>query len=76
MPPTLCSLDEMQAGAVDDTALGSPAHMIRGQLSGFGQLSLTGGAFSQCTACSAAVVAALRQGGWPFLLSALRVGWN
>lgn len=37
------------------------------------QMALTGAAFSQCTACSAAVVGALRAGGWPWLLSALRV---
>lgn len=37
------------------------------------QMALTGAAFSQCTACSPAVVGALRAGGWPWLLSALRV---
>jgi hypothetical protein len=37
------------------------------------QMALTGAAFSQCTACSPAVVGALRDGGWPWLLSALRV---
>ena len=37
------------------------------------QMALTGAAFSQCTACSPAVVGALRGGGWPWLLSALRV---
>lgn len=62
----------LQAEAVGDAALGPPAHMLRGQLGGFGQLALTGAAFSQCTACSPAVVAALRFGGWPWLLSALR----
>jgi hypothetical protein len=39
----------------------------------FLQMALTGAAFSQCTACSPAVVGALRSGGWPWLLSALRV---
>lgn len=61
-----------QADRVDETALGAPAHMVRGQLAGFSQLALQGASFSQCTACSAAVVGALRERGWPFLLSALR----
>ena len=47
--------------------------MVRGQLAGAAQAVLRGDAFSQCTACSPAVVAALRSGGWPFLLKALRV---
>ncbi|PSC74928.1 ubiquitin-like modifier-activating enzyme ATG7 [Micractinium conductrix] len=52
--------------------LGGAPHMIRGQLSGFTQLCLTGQAFSQCTACSPAVVRAYRQRGRAFLLEGLR----
>lgn len=47
--------------------------MIRGQLSGGEQNVLRGAAFPQCTACSTTTVAALRTGGWPWLLSVLRV---
>ena len=48
--------------------------MIRGQLSGgFEQHCLLGAAYSQCTACSPAVVDAFREQGAPFILDALQV---
>lgn len=47
--------------------------MIRGQLGGFQQLTLTGRAFSQCSACSDAVVAAWRTQSWPFIAQSLQV---
>ena len=50
--------------------------MIRGQLGGFQQLTLTGRAFSQCTACSQTVVDAWRDRGWAFIADALRVSWR
>lgn len=65
------AVQERSAGSTE--ALGEAPHMVRGQLAGAAQAVLRGDAFSQCTACSPAVVAALRFGGWPFLLKALRV---
>lgn len=53
--------------------LGPVPHMVRGQLSGFSQMCLTGQAFSQCTACSPIVVEQYKQHGWNFLLQALQV---
>lgn len=55
-------------------ALGPVAHMVRGQLSGFGQTVMEGRAFSGCTACSPAVVSAYRSRGWGLVLDALKVG--
>lgn len=63
-------VQERSAGSTE--ALGEAPHMVRGQLAGATQAVLRGDAFSQCTACSPAVVTALRCGGWPFLLKALR----
>ena len=62
-----------QARGVGEEALGASPHMVRGALAGCSQLALRGAAFSRCTACSPAVVGALRSGGWSFLLQALRV---
>lgn len=53
-------------------ALGPIPHMIRGQLSGFSQTCMVGQAFSQCTACSAAVLQQYRADGWGFLLRVLQ----
>jgi len=53
-------------------ALGPIPHMIRGQLSGFSQTCMVGQAFSQCTACSAAVLQQYRADGWAFLLRVLQ----
>lgn len=63
-------VQEKATGSVE--ALGAPAHMVRGQLAAGEQTVLRGTAFPQCTACSAAVVSALREGSWPWLLSVLR----
>ena len=81
MACTLQHPDGMHAAAavpgqhVDHTALplGPVPHMVRGQLSGFSQMCLSGQAFSQCTACSPTVVEQFRQHGWPFLWHALQV---
>ena len=57
----------------EELPLGPVPHMIRGQLSGFTQMCLTGQAFRQCTACSQTVVNQYRQSGWSFLWQALQV---
>ena len=57
----------------EELPLGPVPHMIRGQLSGFTQMCLTGQAFRQCTACSQTVVDQYRQAGWSFLWQALQV---
>lgn len=61
-------------GVVPEPALGHVPHMVRGQLSGFSQSVMEGRAFSQCTACSAAVVGRYLEGGWDFVLQAIKVG--
>ncbi|KAI8475829.1 MAG: E1-like protein-activating [Monoraphidium minutum] len=60
------------AGGGGSTALGPAPHMLRGQLFGFGQVAMEGRAFSQCTACSPAVVDKWRAGRGEFVLDALR----
>jgi ubiquitin-like modifier-activating enzyme ATG7 len=45
--------------------------MIRGQMFGFGQTCMTGQAFSQCTACSPAVLQQYRSQGWGFVRQVL-----
>lgn len=55
----------------DSLPLGPVPHMVRGQLSGFSQMCLTGQAFQQCTACSPTVVEQYKQHGWSFLQQAL-----
>jgi ubiquitin-like modifier-activating enzyme ATG7 len=52
--------------------LGGVPHMVRGRLSGFRQTCMSGRAFSQCTACSPAVVARYRAEGAGFVLAAAR----
>lgn len=54
-----------------DPPLGQVPHMIRGHLSGFSQMCLTGQAFPQCPACSEAVVEQYRQRGAEFVLQAV-----
>ena len=54
-----------------DPPLGQVPHMIRGHLSGFSQMCLTGQAFPQCPACSAAVVEQYRRRGTEFVLQAV-----
>jgi ubiquitin-like modifier-activating enzyme ATG7 len=53
-------------------ALGPVPHMLRGQLFGFSQTAMEGRAFSQCTACSDAVVSRWQAGGAEFVMEALR----
>lgn len=60
------------AAAASGGALGPVPHMIRGQLSGFGQTCMEGQAFSQCTACSDSVLQQYRSEGWRFLLDVLQ----
>jgi ubiquitin-like modifier-activating enzyme ATG7 len=57
-------------------ALGPVPHMVRGQLSGFSQTCMVGQAFSQCTACSQAVLQAYAADGWGFLLKVNVIGWG
>ncbi|KAL4422919.1 hypothetical protein ABPG75_009116 [Micractinium tetrahymenae] len=59
------------AAAQEELPLGDPPHMIRGQLGDFSQMCLAGQAFSQCTACSLAVVREYRRRGAGFLLEGL-----
>eukprot|EP00882_Tetradesmus_deserticola_P015848 GHRQ01016898.1.p1 GENE.GHRQ01016898.1~~GHRQ01016898.1.p1 ORF type:complete len:260 (-),score=105.96 GHRQ01016898.1:574-1353(-) len=58
------------SGGVDG-ALGPVPHMIRGQMSGFTQTCMVGQAFSQCTACSPAVLQQYRSQGWGFVQQVL-----
>ncbi|GJP49455.1 hypothetical protein CLOM_g8657 [Closterium sp. NIES-68] len=50
--------------------LGPLPHQLRGFLSSFSQLPITGFAFHQCTACSPTVVSAYRERGFAFLMDA------
>lgn len=54
-------------------ALGEVPHMLRGNMTGFSLTCMEGRAFSQCTACSATVVDAYKQGGWDTVLRATQV---
>jgi ubiquitin-like modifier-activating enzyme ATG7 len=63
---------EAAGGDAVAAALGPVPHMIRGQLSGFGQICMVGQAFSQCTACSAAVLQQYASDGWGFILRVLQ----
>ncbi|GBF90994.1 ubiquitin-like modifier-activating enzyme [Raphidocelis subcapitata] len=58
-------------GGEGEAALGPVPHQIRGQLSGFSQVCMTGAAFSQCTACSEAVLSEWRARGPAFVLEAM-----
>ena len=53
------------------SALGPLPHSVRGSLYGFTQMSITGKAFSQCTAYSACVVNAYKERGHDFVLDAI-----
>ncbi len=57
----------------EELPLGPVPHMVRGQLSGFSQMCLSGQAFRNCTACSQTVVDQYKQHGWSFLWQALQV---
>eukprot|EP00475_Leptophrys_vorax_P018264 TRINITY_DN24908_c0_g1_i1.p1 TRINITY_DN24908_c0_g1~~TRINITY_DN24908_c0_g1_i1.p1 ORF type:complete len:141 (+),score=11.05 TRINITY_DN24908_c0_g1_i1:55-423(+) len=50
--------------------LGPLPHQLRGFLSTFSQLAVTGFAFPQCTACSSTVLQAYSDRGFDFLLEA------
>ncbi|CAG2115500.1 unnamed protein product [Medioppia subpectinata] len=59
--------------AVDEdteTALGLVPHQIRGFLSRFQQLMITSERFTQCSACSRAIINAYDDNGFEFLLQA------
>ncbi|KAL0033968.1 hypothetical protein WJX79_000179 [Trebouxia sp. C0005] len=56
----------------EELPLGPVPHMVRGQLSGFSQMCLSGQAFRQCTACSQTIVDQYKQHGWSFLWQALQ----
>ncbi|KAJ2559257.1 Autophagy protein 7 [Coemansia sp. RSA 1933] len=61
----------LDSDSSDDAAVfGTPAHQIRGYLSGFRQHAIVGHASSLCTACSPAVLDAYRTHGFAFLLRA------
>lgn len=55
-----------------DGALGAIPHMIRGQLTGFSQMTLTGHAFPLCPACSSVVVEEYNTSRKDFILRALQ----
>lgn len=51
--------------------LGQVPHMVRGQLTGFSQVCLTGQAFSQCPACSLVALQEYCERGVDFILQAI-----
>ncbi|KAJ5852804.1 hypothetical protein N7534_005347 [Penicillium rubens] len=55
----------------DDHPLGAVPHQIRGFLSNFENLSVTGKSYPSCSACSDKVVSAYREQGWDFVRRAL-----
>ncbi|CAG8214737.1 unnamed protein product [Penicillium salamii] len=55
----------------DDHPLGVVPHQIRGYLSTFENLSVTGQSYQSCSACSEKVVGAYREQGWDFVRKAL-----
>jgi ubiquitin-like modifier-activating enzyme ATG7 len=59
------------AAGEEPPPLGDPPHMVRGQLTGFSQVCLSGQAFARCPACSPAAVRAYRAGGAAFVLRAV-----
>lgn len=77
-PPPPSSTDGSESLTTDDhastpvsPALGHVPHMIRGQLTGFSQMILTGRAFSQCPACSECIVHAYLNDPSGFVLNAV-----
>ncbi|KAL6766764.1 ATG7 [Auxenochlorella protothecoides x Auxenochlorella symbiontica] len=63
--------------AADPAVLGSPPHMIRGQLTGFSQVCMTGSASRYCTACSPAVLSSFARTGTAFVIQVQgRAGWR
>jgi ubiquitin-like modifier-activating enzyme ATG7 len=55
----------------DDHPLGIVPHQIRGFLSTFENLSVTGQSYQSCSACSERVISAYREHGWDFVRKAL-----
>ncbi|OQE44242.1 hypothetical protein PENCOP_c002G07175 [Penicillium coprophilum] len=55
----------------DDHPLGIVPHQIRGFLSNFENLSVTGKSYPSCSACSDKIVSAYREQGWDFVRRAL-----
>ncbi|KAJ5757845.1 uncharacterized protein N7511_006539 [Penicillium nucicola] len=55
----------------DEHPLGIVPHQIRGFLSTFENLSVTGQSYQSCSACSEKVVGAYRENGWNFVRRAL-----
>ncbi|KAJ5312910.1 hypothetical protein PENANT_c049G10979 [Penicillium antarcticum] len=55
----------------DDHPLGIVPHQIRGFLSTFENLSVTGQSYQSCSACSERVIGAYREHGWDFVRKAL-----
>ncbi|KAJ5355782.1 Molybdenum cofactor biosynthesis MoeB [Penicillium concentricum] len=55
----------------DDHPLGIVPHQIRGFLSNFENLSVTGKSYPSCSACSDRIVSAYREQGWDFVRRAL-----
>ncbi|KXG53925.1 Molybdenum cofactor biosynthesis, MoeB [Penicillium griseofulvum] len=55
----------------DDHPLGIVPHQIRGFLSNFENMSVTGKSYPSCSACSDKVVSAYREQGWGFVRRAL-----
>jgi len=55
----------------DEHPLGVVPHQIRGFLSTFENLSVTGNSYQSCSACSEKVVGAYREQGWDFVQRAL-----
>lgn len=55
----------------EDHPLGVVPHQIRGFLSTFENLSVTGQSYQSCSACSDKIVGAYREHGWDFVQRAL-----
>ena len=62
---------EAMHAAESPSPLGPLPHSIRGSLNGFTQMSITGQAFSQCTACSRCVVDAYTERGHDLVIDAI-----
>ncbi|CAL5874902.1 uncharacterized protein PFLUO_LOCUS9204 [Penicillium psychrofluorescens] len=65
-PATSTSKDE-----VESHPLGLVPHQIRGFLSTFENMSVTGRSYSSCSACSDKIINAYREHGWDFVKNAL-----
>jgi ubiquitin-like modifier-activating enzyme ATG7 len=71
------SSSSSRSSLASEGPLGPVPHMIRGQLSGFGQMCMQGQAFSQCTACSASVLEQYEaKGCWGLMLKVVVGCWE